>query len=92
MAIPSQMVPGSMLGQPEKELVPVKFGTRHSLRHGVEVNQVVFRADLLIRTKAAGLYTDIAATKYQLSKEDLVYQVAAAYHGLLASREMVENA
>jgi outer membrane protein len=90
-AIASQMVPGSMLNQPSKELVPVQMGTRYAMKTGIEVNQAIYRKDLSVKTRAADLYTDIAKTKYNLSKEELVYQVAATYFGLQSCSEMVKS-
>lgn len=91
IAIPSQLLPGSVAGQPSKDLVPVQFGTRYSLKSGVEVNQAVFRKDLSIRIKAADLYTGIATTKYTLSREELVYEVATTFYNLQGSYEMVQS-
>src|SRR5919202_336672 len=56
LAIPSQMVPGSMVGQPSKELVPVQFGTRYGMKSGVEVSQTVFRKDLSVKRQAADVF------------------------------------
>jgi outer membrane protein len=90
-AIASQMVPGSMINQPSKDLVPVQFGTRYAMKTGVEVNQVIYRKDLSVKTRAADLYTSIAKSKYNLSREELVYQVATAYFGLQSLHEMVQS-
>ena len=91
LAIAKQMVPGSMVNQPGKDLVPVQFGTSYNMRTGVEVDQLIYRKDLAVKIKAAGLYEGISTTKYNLSKEDLVYQVASAWYGLQSSNEMVES-
>src|SRR5690349_17183561 len=45
-AIAKQMVPGGMVGQPSKELVPVKFGTTYGMGSGIEVSQTIYRKDL----------------------------------------------
>ena len=91
LAIAKQMVPGAMVNQPSKELVPVQFGTSYNMRTGVEVDQLIYRKDLSVKIKAAGLYSNIATTRYNLSREELVYQVAGAYYGLQSSNEMVES-
>lgn len=90
-AIPSSMLPGSVAGEPSKDLVPVRFGTRYSMRSGVEVTQTIWRKDLRIQIKSAGLQTDIAKTKYNLTKEELVYQVASLFYGLQANAEMIRT-
>ena len=90
-AIPSQMLPGSVVGQPDKELVGVQFGTRYSMKSGVEVTQTLFRKDLLIQIKTSGLQTTIAKTKYNLSREELVYQVASLFYSLQTNAEMIRT-
>jgi outer membrane protein len=90
-AIPSQMLPGSVVGQPDKELVGVQFGTRYSMRSGVEVTQTIFRKDLLIQIKTSGLQTEIAKTKYNLTKEELVYQVASLFYALQTNAELIRT-
>jgi outer membrane protein TolC len=89
--IGSQMLPGTMLGQPAKDLVPVKFGTRYGMGSEVQVTQSIYRKDLSIQIKGADLNKDIAATRYKLSKEELVYNVAYAYYGLQSRAESIRN-
>src|SRR5689334_22047083 len=45
----SQMLPGNMLGQPSKDLVPVKFGTRYGMGSELQVTQAIYRKDLSIQ-------------------------------------------
>lgn len=90
-AIPSQMLPGSVVGQPDKELIPVQFGTRYNMKSGIEVTQALIRKDLKIQIKSAGLQMNIAQTKHNLSKEDLVYQVATLYYALQTYTEKIRT-
>lgn len=90
-ALASQMLPGAIAGQPGKELVPVQFGTRYSFRSGVEVTQAIYRKDILIQMRSAGLQMDIAKTKYNLTKEELVYQVASFFYSLQANAELIRT-
>ena len=91
IAIPSQMLPGKVAGQPEKDYVPIQFGTKYEAGSSLEVTQTIYRKDLLLQMRATGLNTAIAQTKYNLSKEELVYQVAAAYYALQSSAEMIRS-
>lgn len=90
-AIPSQMLPGSMVGQPSKELVPVEFGSKYQWKSGIEITQTIYRKDLQLQIRNAGLYTDIAKTKHNLTREGLVYQVASTFYGLQASAELIRT-
>lgn len=90
-SIASQLLPGSVMGQPEKDYVPVKFGTRYNMRATMEVTQVINRPELKLQLKEAGMQTGIARTKYTLSKEELVYQVAAGFYSLQTNAEMIRT-
>ena len=90
-AIASQMVPGSMLGQADKELVPLQFGTRYNFKSGVEVTQTVYRKDLLLKIRSSGLQNDIAKTKHTLTREELVYQVASLFYSLQSNTELIRT-
>jgi outer membrane protein len=90
-AIASQMLPGKIVDQPDKDYVPVQFGTRYGMSHGVEVMQNLFRQDTRLKISAAELNTRIARTKHTLTKEELIYQVAAAYYELQTSAEMIRT-
>ena len=65
-AIPSQMLPGAVMGDPSKEYIPVQFGTKYDASSGIEMTQNIYRKDLLIKMRAAGLNNAIAQTKYRM--------------------------
>jgi outer membrane protein len=90
-AIPSQMLPGAVLGDPSKEYVPVQFGTKYDASTSIEMTQNIYRKDLLIKMRAAGLNNAIAQTKYRISREDLIYQVAGAFYALQSNAELIRT-
>lgn len=89
--IATQMLPGSVVGQPSKDFVPVQFGTKYEMGSGVEVHQTIFRKDLFVQVKGSELQKEIARTRYSISKEDLAYQVAKAYYGIQSTSEMIRT-
>ena len=91
LALPTQMIPGEFVGQAGKEYVPVQFGTRYNAGSGVEVSQTLFNKSSRIKINASGLNNRIAKTKHQLTKEELVYQVAATYYALQANAELIRT-
>ena len=91
LALPSQMIPGEFLGQPGKDYVPVQFGTRYKAGSGVEVSQTLYNKSSRIKINAAGLNNRIATAKHLLTKEELVYQVAATYYALQANAELIRT-
>lgn len=90
-ALATQMLPGAVTGQPDKELVPVQFGTKYGLKSGVEVTQTLYRKDLKLQIRNSGLQTKIATTRYNLSKEELVYQVASLFYSLQTNAELIRT-
>ncbi|THU31544.1 TolC family protein [Niastella caeni] len=90
-ALPSQMLPGNFVGQPDKDLIPVQFGTRYSMGSSIEATQTIIRKTTRLQVEAAELNTGIAQTRHLLSREELVYQVATAYYDLLATTEKIST-
>jgi len=90
-AIPSQMLPGELIGQPGKDLIPVQFGTRYGMGSGVEVNQAIVRPTSRLQVQSAVLNSQIAHTKHTLTREDLVYQVANSWYKLQATMETIRT-
>lgn len=90
-AIAAQMLPGKFVGQPDKEYVPVEMGSRYNLKNGVELTQTIYRKDLVLQLKVSTMQKGIAQTKYSMSKEQLVYQVASTYYSLQNSAELIRT-
>lgn len=91
LAIPSQMLPGTIAGQPSKDLVPVKFGTRYSLTNGVELTQSIFNKANRLQVASARLNQQIATTRNKLTREELAYEIATAFYSLQANAELIRT-
>jgi outer membrane protein TolC len=89
--VASQLLPGKFLGDPSKDLVPVQMGTTYNLRTGVEVTQALYRKDILVQMRAAGLYSNIAKTKHKLTKEQLIYNVAYSFFAIQAKADLIRT-
>jgi outer membrane protein TolC len=87
--IASQLMPGALLGDPSKDLVPIQMGTRYNIKTGVELTQAIYKKDLLIQMRAAGLNSNIAQTRSKLTTEQLVYQVAYSFFALQATADLI---
>jgi outer membrane protein len=90
-AIPNTMLPGAIAGQPSKDFVAIPFGTKYDAGTSFEVTQAIYRKDLALQIRAANLYNDIAQTKHALTREELVYQVAASFYGLQSNAELIRT-
>jgi outer membrane protein len=90
-AIASQMLPGYIVGQPGKDYVSVPFGSRYYMGGGIDVSQTLLKKSTRIKVNAAGLNNSIAQTRYKLTTEDLVYQVATSFYALQANAELIKT-
>jgi outer membrane protein len=90
-AIPTQLLPGEVVGQPSKEYVAVQFGTRYTMGGGFEATQTLVRKDLKYQIYSAALGTGIAKTKYQMSREELIYQVSLTFYSLQTNAELIRT-
>jgi outer membrane protein len=90
-AIASQLIPGKLAGQPNKDYVSVPFGSRYFMRTGLDISQNIFRRDLQLQIRSSGLQNRIVTTKYNLSKEGLIYQVAATFYSLQGTAELIRH-
>jgi len=89
--LPSQMLPGKFIGQPDKDLIPVQFGTRYSTGASIEATQTLVSKAARLQVEAAEMNTGITKTRHLLTREELVYQVATAYYDLLATTEKINT-
>jgi outer membrane protein len=87
--IQSQMLPGTMVGQPGKELVPVQMGTSYNLLSSMEVSQSIFNKPNYYNKVYADINISITQTKHNLTREELVYKVAIAFYSLQATAEQI---
>lgn len=90
-AIATQLLPGEMVGNPSKDLVPVQMGTKYNVRAGIEVTQALYKKDVLVQMRAAGLYNNISQTRYRLTKEQLTYQVAYSFFALQSKADLIRT-
>jgi outer membrane protein len=91
IAVPTQMLPGAIAGQPSKDYVPIQFGTKYDAGTSVEVNQVILRKDLMLKIRAANLYTDIATTRHALTREEIIYKTTSMWYALQSTAELIRN-
>jgi len=90
-AIASQILPGYIIGQPGKDYVSVPFGSRYTMGSGIEVTQNLIHKSSRIKINASGLNNNIAQSKHNRSREQLVYQVAVSFYALQANAELIRT-
>lgn len=80
--IPGQVVPSSAFGGPEGSYSVLAFGLPYNLSTSVQATQQVYNPLLLIALKTAKVNREVSALQTQKTKEDVAYNVSAAYYNL----------
>lgn len=85
-ALATQLVPGELAGMPGT-MIPVQFGTKYSATGGLELQQLIFSKSFFVGLEAANTTRDLYRLRSEMSEEEVVYNVSAAYLQLLQTRE-----
>ena len=80
--IPGQVVPAAAFGGPEGSYSVLAFGLPYNLSTSVQATQQVYNPLLLIALKTAKVNRETSALQTQKTKEDVAYNVSAAYYNL----------
>ena len=87
--IPGQVVPASAFGGPEGQYSLLAFGLPYNLSTSVQATQQVYSPSLTIALKAAKVSRDVSALQTQKTKEDVAYNVSAAYYNLQTTAQQI---
>ncbi|MEO1655848.1 MAG: TolC family protein, partial [Bacteroidota bacterium] len=68
-------------------IVRVDFGTKFGGEAQITLEQLIFDFSYLLGLRAARSYQNLQTTRIELSKSEVVEQVAKAYYGLLVTEE-----
>ena len=77
-SLAEQLLPGEIFGQPGTTL-PVKFGVRHTMNVGLNVQQNIFNKSIKSGLKAAEASQAVTQLNTFKTMEDLIYQMAQIY-------------
>ncbi len=89
-AIPQQQLPGAILGQPEKETVPVAFGVRYGVQATLQASQVIYNQQLITGLKSAAELTELYEVNTLAQKEQTAFDVAQAYLNIQVTQQQKE--
>jgi outer membrane protein len=78
--LPAQVIPASAFGGPAGEFREAAFGMPWNLGNTAQVSQTLFNASLFNAMKASRLVTEINDLQVAKTKQDVAYQVSAAYY------------
>jgi outer membrane protein len=88
--IPTSLLPGIIIGQPDIAYVPVQFGTKYNATAGFSASQLLFSSDYIFGLKAAEQFLNLSKISITRSKSDLVAQVSKAYYAVLIANERLK--
>ena len=87
---PRFFIPGSFVGQPEKDVVALEVGSTHSLSLGFTATQILFNGAVFIGVGASKVYSDAAEEMYHGKKSETVASVKKAFYGALLAGEAMQ--
>lgn len=86
--IPTQLAPanGFNPSAPPDEFVEVQFGTKHHMKAGISVSQILFDGSYLIGLKASKTYRELAYANKAKTEAEIKRDVVKAYGMALVSK------
>ena len=85
-ALATQLLPGELAGEPGT-MIPVQFGTKYSATGGLELQQLIFNKSFFVGLEAASTTRDLYRLRSEMTEEQVIYNVSAAYLQLLQTKE-----
>jgi outer membrane protein TolC len=90
LAIPIVMLPGEIVGQPG-EIIPAELGIPWEANFSVQLSQTIFNSALFTGIKVARNAEELSRLKNQMTKEQLIYDVASVYYDILDSEQQLKS-
>lgn len=85
-SLPTQMLPGEIIGQPGTQ-VPVQMGSKYVAQGGVQFSQLLFSKAYFVGLQAAKTTEDLYRLRKEMTEEDVIYNVGAAYFQIMQTKE-----
>ena len=79
IALPTTVIPGSFLGQPEGTMIPMKMGSHFSASAALSISQVLYNQTAITAVKLLKKYTDVSGITVEKASEDIAFEVAKLY-------------
>ena len=85
----TMLMPGDMFGSPDD--IAVEMGAKYNSYAGIDLEQVVFDANLFTGLKISRNAQELARLKEQMTKEELIYNIGNAYYDIIYSQNLLES-
>jgi len=86
---PVFFLPGSFIGQPQLDIVPIEVGSTHSMSLSVTATQMLFNGAVFIGVGAASIYSQAAEELYRGKQVETATKVRKAFYAVLLATEAV---
>ena len=86
--IPTQLIPANAFdpNAPADEFAELQFGTKHNMKTGIQVNQMIFDGAYVIGLKVSKTYRELAYAKKAKSVVEIKRDVVKAYGLAIVSK------
>jgi len=84
---PIFFLPGTFIGQPDKDVVALEVGSTHSLSFGVTATQLLFNGTVFAGVGASTIYSEAAEELYRGKKAETVAKTKKAFYAVLLAKE-----
>jgi outer membrane protein TolC len=83
-------LPGSFVGQPQKDVVALEIGSTHSLSFGITATQLLFNGTVFAGVGATKIYSRAAEEMYLGKKAETVAKARKAFYAVLLAKEAMQ--
>ncbi len=87
---PVFFLPGSFIGQPQKDVVALEVGSTHSLTFGVTATQLLFNGTVFAGVGATQIYSRAAEEMYLGKKAETVSKARKSFYAVLLAKEAMD--
>jgi outer membrane protein TolC len=87
--IATMLMPGDMFGVDED--IAVELGAQWNSSVGIDLEQVVFDANLFGNIKISRNAGELARLREQMTREELIYNIGNAYYDIIYSQNLLET-
>lgn len=89
LKMPTQLVPAEIFGGEPGTYREVSLSSPQTVTGTIELNQVLFDAQLFMELKAAQVSTDISRLQILQTKEEVIYNISATYYNIQTLTEQI---
>lgn len=89
LEVPRQMIPASAFGGPEGQYAAAQFGVPLNMSTTLQATQVLYSQPLRLALQQVEIGREIAQLKLQSTREEIVYNVSAAFYNAQALAQQI---